>query len=97
MADRERTEMRKVGTFKAERRAVCRILLHEKCQGVGCKVFQKLRGDGDIYPRADRNIGERYDNIRKQVDREKEEADRIKGELEESYMHSLQERAITIR
>jgi hypothetical protein len=39
---------------------------------------------------------ERYRQISKQSDNEKEEAERIKEELEESYIYDLQQTTITI-
>ena len=94
-ADNKKTEMCRIGAFKAEGTAVCKILQHKKCQGMGCK-FHTLRVYRNPIPRAHENLSERYDQIRKKADSEKEEAERIKGELEESYAHDLEQRTITI-
>jgi hypothetical protein len=87
--------MCRIGAFKAEGTIVCRILEHEKCQGGGCD-FRRLGGDRNPYPESHQNLMEQYHQIRKQADSEKEEAELIKRELEESYMHNLQHRLITI-
>lgn len=73
--------LRRIGAFKAFDAAVCQLLQHQKCKGLGCK-FENLGESERILPPR-HEIPEWHRRLRP-------EDARIRAELEASYMQGLQ-------